>query len=61
MAKKKRDPRGRKARAGEASSNVTVRLASSEREAYQAAADAAGITLAGWIRQACAAHVGPRK
>lgn len=44
---------GRNPRAGEASINVTIRLAPTERDAYRHAAERAGITLSDWIRETC--------
>lgn len=63
MAKKTKakDPRGRKARGGEASSNVTVRLNASEREAFQTEADAEAVSLAEWIRAACQDRLARKK
>lgn len=50
---KKIETRGRKARGGEAGYPATIRLTTSEREAYQAAADRDELSLAEWIRAAC--------
>ena len=55
--KKQKSPRGRKPRAAAAGKGVTVLISDEEREAYRAAADAADLSLAEWIRQACAEHL----
>ena len=56
-AKTKTNPlgSGRNPRKGEASSNVTIRLAPVELDTYRAAAVAADLTLGEWIRAACEA------
>ncbi len=54
-------PKGRPARSGEASSNVTVRLTDSERAAYDDAATEREMTLGEWIRAACASFLKRRK
>lgn len=59
MTKKKDEPKqaGRKPRAGEPTSMVGIRVTSSEREEYEAAAAARSMSLAEWIRAACAAFL----
>lgn len=59
--KTKRNPlgSGRHSRvAGEvADERITLRLTTSERTAYEAAAEAASVTLGEWIRDTCNAHL----
>lgn len=52
---------GRNPRAGAPSTTFALRLADDERKRYQAAADAAELTLAEWIRAACEARLNKRR
>lgn len=63
MASKPKNPetRGRKARGGIAGTPVTVRLTPDEREQFEAAAEERSMSLAEWIRAACAAFLKRRK
>lgn len=50
---------GRTPRAGEASTKIIgVRVTDAERVAFQAAADAAAVSLGEWVRRVCAAAAG---
>ncbi|MBV8760072.1 MAG: hypothetical protein JO257_22465 [Deltaproteobacteria bacterium] len=49
----RKSPAGRKARAGEAGTPITVRLTSDERAQYDKAAASEEMSLAEWIRAAC--------
>lgn len=59
MTKPKDEPQtpGRKPRAGEAATNVSVRLVESEKKTYEAEAKRSGMTLGQWIRAACEAFL----
>ncbi|MEJ7597789.1 MAG: hypothetical protein WKG01_07770 [Kofleriaceae bacterium] len=52
---------GRPSRTGDPTILVALRVTQAERDRYQAAAEAAGVSLSTWIRAACEARAAKRR